>query len=128
MRSPARTRKSLALIFLVLGAPALGARPPSFLSFESGPVRPVALAPNRNQLFVVNTPDNRLEIFDVAAGRLVDGRDRCSGTTLAPGASCRFLVEREPSAAGLHKAIAVIISNDPNEPRLQVALRGTGTP
>lgn len=48
--------------------------------------------------------------------------------TLAPGSSCRFLVEHEPSSAGLRKAIAVIVSNDPDEPRLQVAFRGTGTP
>jgi hypothetical protein len=54
-------------------------------------------------------------------------RDNCSGRTLAPGASCRFVMEFEPSAAGLRKAIAVVRSNDPDEPQVQVALRGTGT-
>jgi len=37
----------------------------SFVTFESGPVRPLALSPDGNTLFAVNTPDNRLEIFDV---------------------------------------------------------------
>jgi DNA-binding beta-propeller fold protein YncE len=37
--------------------------PPSFTAFESGQVRPLALSPNGNLLFAVNTPDNRLEIF-----------------------------------------------------------------
>ncbi|MEE2672170.1 MAG: hypothetical protein VX466_00130, partial [Myxococcota bacterium] len=40
------------------------------MTFESGPVRPVALSPDGSQLFVTNIPDNRLEIFDVAAGGL----------------------------------------------------------
>jgi len=40
----------------------------SFVAFESGPVRPLALTPNGTTLVVVNTPDNRLEIFDVVPG------------------------------------------------------------
>lgn len=40
-------------------------RGPSFTTFESGQVRPLALSPNKKTLFAVNTPDNRLEIFDV---------------------------------------------------------------
>ncbi len=40
----------------------------SFVTFESGPVRPLALSPDGNTLFAVNTPDNRLEIFDVTVG------------------------------------------------------------
>jgi len=42
-----------------------------FVEFESGPVRPVALSADGTQLFVVNIPDNRLEIFDVTPGGLV---------------------------------------------------------
>jgi DNA-binding beta-propeller fold protein YncE len=38
---------------------------PSFVTFESGLVRPLALSPDGTKLFAVNTPDNRLEIFDV---------------------------------------------------------------
>jgi len=37
----------------------------SFLAFESGPVRPLAKSPDGSRLFAVNTPDNRLEIFDI---------------------------------------------------------------
>ena len=43
---------------------------PTFVAWESGPVRPVALSPDGSQLFVANTPDNTLEIFDVVAGSL----------------------------------------------------------
>jgi len=37
----------------------------SFAAFESLQVRPLALSPNGKKLFAVNTPDNRLEIFQV---------------------------------------------------------------
>jgi len=37
----------------------------AFTLFESGQVRPIALSPSGRLLFVVNTPDNRLEIFTV---------------------------------------------------------------
>ena len=45
----------------------------SFVAFESGQVRPLAMSPDGNRLFAVNTPDNRLEIFDIASGTLVHG-------------------------------------------------------
>jgi YVTN family beta-propeller protein len=38
---------------------------PDFRNFESDPVRPLALSPDGMQLFAVNTPDARLEIFSV---------------------------------------------------------------
>jgi DNA-binding beta-propeller fold protein YncE len=38
--------------------------------FESGQVRPLALSPNGNFLFAVNTPDHALEIFNVQANGL----------------------------------------------------------
>jgi DNA-binding beta-propeller fold protein YncE len=41
---------------------------PNFVAFESGQVRPLAISPDGNQLFVVNTPDNQLEIFDINGG------------------------------------------------------------
>ncbi len=37
----------------------------SFVLFESGQVRPLALSPDGRTLFAVNTPDNRLEVFQV---------------------------------------------------------------
>ena len=44
---------------------ASGAAAQSFVTFESGQTRPLALSPDGSQLFAVNTPDGRLEIFDI---------------------------------------------------------------
>jgi DNA-binding beta-propeller fold protein YncE len=41
------------------------ATPTTNFTFESGPVRPVALSPDGTQLFVANTPNGSLDIFDV---------------------------------------------------------------
>lgn len=41
------------------------ATPPSYTLFESGQVRPLALSPDKKTLFAVNTPDGRLEVYDV---------------------------------------------------------------
>jgi DNA-binding beta-propeller fold protein YncE len=43
----------------------------SYTLFESGQVRPLALSPDRQHLFAVNTPDNRLEIFRIRGTGLV---------------------------------------------------------
>ncbi len=51
----------------LLAVPA-SANAPSFITFETGPVRPLALAPGGGHLFAVNTPDARLEIFRVGPG------------------------------------------------------------
>ncbi|HEX6130574.1 MAG TPA: hypothetical protein VF044_02530, partial [Actinomycetota bacterium] len=57
----------VALATLVPDARALG----PFVSFETGQVRPLALSPDGTRLFAINTPDGRLEIFDVdGAGAL----------------------------------------------------------
>jgi DNA-binding beta-propeller fold protein YncE len=66
-------RQALAFMALVLtlaisAAPSLAQ--PSFITFESGQVRPVALTPDGSTLLAVNTPDNRLEVFSVTAGSL----------------------------------------------------------
>jgi hypothetical protein len=42
----------------------------AFVTFESGHVRPLALSPDGSRLFAVNTPDNRLAIYNVTAGGL----------------------------------------------------------
>ena len=42
----------------------------SFVAFESGQVRPLAMSPDGNRLFAVNTPDSRLEIFTVTSAGL----------------------------------------------------------
>ncbi len=62
----------LGLCALLVVALATGAAPASaqtsFIAFESGHVRPVAMIPNGNKLVAVNTPDNRLEVYKVTFG------------------------------------------------------------
>src|SRR5215470_16121754 len=43
--------------------PAASSTSSSFTLFESGQVRPLALSQDKQHLFAVNTPDNRLEVF-----------------------------------------------------------------
>ena len=38
---------------------------PTFIAFESGPVRPMTLTPSGQHLIVTNIPDNRIEVFEV---------------------------------------------------------------
>lgn len=61
-------RKLVACVIIATAAPLVVAD--SFVNFESGHVRPLSLSPDGSQLFAVNTPDNRLEIYDVTAAGL----------------------------------------------------------
>jgi len=65
-------RFALALLSSVLSlAQADPAAADSFVAFETGQVRPLAMSPDGSKLFAINTPDNRLEIFAVdGAGAL----------------------------------------------------------
>ena len=67
-RSPRRI-PSLLLALLALASSPAPARA-GFVAFESGQVRPLALSPDGSRLFAVNTPDDRLEVFDVGAAGL----------------------------------------------------------
>jgi DNA-binding beta-propeller fold protein YncE len=62
-----RVLQSGLTVWLLAAAPAPGA----YFNFEAGHVRPLALSPDGSQVFAVNTPDNRLAIFDVTPGGLV---------------------------------------------------------
>src|SRR5262245_45632926 len=42
----------------------------SFVEFESGQVRPLAISPDGSRLFAVNTPDNTLEVFNITSAGL----------------------------------------------------------
>jgi len=65
-RAPFQLRRISCLLLLASFLLAGGAAAqPSFVAFESGPVRPVTLSPSGALLFAVNTPDNTLEIFIV---------------------------------------------------------------
>ncbi|QRN94402.1 beta-propeller fold lactonase family protein [Archangium violaceum] len=73
-RSPASGRNSwrAVLTAVLLAGLAAGreASAEAFTLFESGQVRPLALSPSGRFLYAVNTPDNRLEIFQIQAGNL----------------------------------------------------------
>ena len=62
---------SRLLVLLLLAAATSAAAQTSFVAFESGPVRPLALSPDGSQLFAANTPDGRLEVFDISTEGLV---------------------------------------------------------
>src|SRR5437870_6517208 len=53
----------LVAFALLAGSAVAGAS--SFVTFESGQVRPLALSPDDLHLYAVSTPDDRLEIFDI---------------------------------------------------------------
>ena len=70
-RSRRSWSKRLILFCATLGASAAAmAQAPNFVAFESGHVRPMALSPDRTRLFVTNTPDNTLEVFDITLSGL----------------------------------------------------------
>jgi len=54
-----------ALLFVGASPEAEANNPSSFVAFETGQVRPMAMSPDGKRLFVVNTPDNRLEIYRI---------------------------------------------------------------
>ncbi len=61
----------LTAFFVAFFCIPLTAQANSYTLFESGQVRPLALSPDGEHLFAVNTPDNRLEIFRVTCSGLV---------------------------------------------------------
>ncbi len=56
----------LVLALALLWTVGAQAQSQSFWTFESGHVRPLALSADRSRLYAVNTPDNRLETFEVS--------------------------------------------------------------
>ena len=62
------TRAALARSSAALERAAVSPAEPTFTAFESGQVRPLALSRDGRTLYATNTPDNRLEIFDVSGG------------------------------------------------------------
>jgi sugar lactone lactonase YvrE len=67
-------RRSTALRLLFVASLCCGAAvasaQTSFVAFESGPVRPLALSPDGSTLYATNIPDNTLEIFSVGVAGL----------------------------------------------------------
>ena len=61
--------RSRVAIMLLGALSFLPAYSDSFVSFETGQVRPLALSPDGKRLFALNTPDNRLEIFAIGGSK-----------------------------------------------------------
>ncbi len=99
MIRPQRGLLALALLLLLGAAPA---RSVDFLTFETGPVRPLATSDDGSRLYSVNTPDNRLEIFDVtdqgliAAGSLQVGMEPCAVAVAPDGTVWVIVIVRDP--------------------------------
>ncbi len=70
-----KRRRVTVVLFLIAAASVFLARDsgafstgPSFIEFESGQVRPIAISPSGQTLFAVNTPNGTLEVFDLTSG------------------------------------------------------------
>jgi YVTN family beta-propeller protein len=84
---------------------------PSFLEFESGHVRPIALSPDGTKLFAVDTPNATLEIFNVSATGL--------------SFSARVPVGLEPVAVAARNNAEVWVVNHLSDSVSVVTLTGT---
>jgi len=62
MHPPASVSTALAIVFAAVAA---GAQP--FINFEGKQTSPIRLSPDGTRLFAVNTPDNRLSVFDISS-------------------------------------------------------------
>jgi len=92
-------------------AKAAAVTSPSFVEFESGQVRPIAMSPDGTRLFAVNTPNGSLEIFTISA----------SGLTL----SARVPVGLEPVAVAARTNDEVWVVNHLSDSVSVVTLTGT---
>ncbi|MBL8267160.1 YncE family protein [Steroidobacter sp.] len=95
---------------LVASVSAL-AQAPNFIAFESGHVRPMAISADRTRLFVTNTPDNTLEVFDITL----------TGLAL----SARVPVGLEPVAVAVRSDSEVWVVNHLSDSISVVTLSGT---
>ena len=59
------------MVFLVFLSFSAAEASSPYTLFESGQVRPLTLSPDRQHLFAVNTPDNRLEVFRIQGNQLL---------------------------------------------------------
>lgn len=87
------------------------AQAPNFVGFESGHVRPLAMSADRTRLFVTNTPDNTLEVFDITL----------SGLALR----ARVPVGLEPVAVAVRNDSEVWVVNHLSDSISVVTLSGT---
>ncbi|HEX3141892.1 MAG TPA: hypothetical protein VHQ87_17690, partial [Rhizobacter sp.] len=105
------TLLGLALALALLAGPAAAQSAPSFTQFESGPVRPMAISPDRSRLFVANTPNNTLDVFNI--------------TGAAPQLVARVPVGLEPVAVAVRSGTEVWVVNHLSDSVSVVDLTGT---
>ncbi len=84
---------------------------PSFVEFESGPVRPIAISPDGNTLFAANTPNGTLEVFALGSG--------------TPVIAARVPVGLEPIAVAVRNNTEVWVTNLLSDSVSIVTLTGT---
>src|SRR5580658_1688209 len=84
---------------------------PSFVEFESGPVRPVAISPDGNTLFSVNIPNGTLEAYSLTSGM--------------PVFEYRVPVGLEPVAVAARTNTEVWVTNQLSDSVSVVTLTGT---
>src|SRR5579872_702254 len=84
---------------------------PSFVEFESGQVRPIAMSPDGTKLFATNTPNGTLEVFNITSSGL---------TPLA-----RVPVGMEPVAVAARNNNEVWVANHLSDSVSVVSLSGT---
>jgi DNA-binding beta-propeller fold protein YncE len=84
---------------------------PSFVEFESGQVRPLAMSPDGKTLFAVNTPNGTLEAFDLTSG--------------LPVFEYRVPVGMEPVAVAARSDTEVWVTNLLSDSVSVVSLTGT---
>jgi DNA-binding beta-propeller fold protein YncE len=92
---------------IVLASPGA----PPFVEFESGHVRPIAMSPDGNTLFAVNTPNGTLEVFDLTSG--------------TPAFEFRVPVGLEPVAVAARNNAEVWVINHLSDSVSIVSLLGT---
>lgn len=113
-----------SLVFLLSGFFGLAHGDTAFeyTLFESGQVRPIALSANGKTLFVLNTPDSRLEIFKVQARQ----KNKKSRFNLKPIAS--VVVGLEPVALAVRSNNEVWVVNHLSDSVSVVKLNGPSGP
>lgn len=102
---------SLCAAVSMLASFSAAAQAPSFIEFDSGHVRPLAMSPDGTKLFAVNTPDNRLEVFNITS----------AGLTLA----AEVPVGMEPVAVAARSNTEVWVVNHLSDSVSVVSLSGT---
>ena len=109
-------------IFITRKSASASSTGPSFIEFESGQVRPIAMSPNGRTLFATNTPNGTLEVFDLASGMPAARYGVISGI---PAFRYRVAVGLEPVALAARSDTEVWVVNHLSDSVSIISLIGT---